>query len=355
MASSIFFPYFYLSNDTLLRHQYLYAPSILRVHPCDRPPRDDKDVKRFLSELTQIGFLENAAQEEFDSAINDRFSQVIERGFQQNRSLYLKQLGKYEKERASAKTYHLCRKKMWEELVQRLLDLGIAAMDNYDEWCFSTRMMVMTMTSCVALAHQREKRIPRCADLVEHDELAALIECFPAEDGGDSVLRRAVLEFPYFIPQNMTPMLLDRLMTLRDDFSAIAGDFQQSIMDDANDLNRSASLAELDERVKCFSERIQEIMKRLGENLKSRNESVKEVYAQYRWYLPPDQPATGLVLETPVINQDVAFTMMDVPAAPSEIERITAYPGCFIWTLESPTIARKSGGFLKRLFSFGKA
>lgn len=354
MASSIFFPYFYLSNDTLLRHQYLYAPSVVRVHPCDRPPRDNKDVKRFLSELMQVGFLENASQDEFDETINARFLQTIERGFQQNRPLYLKQLGKYEKERTSAKTFHLCRKKDWGELVQRLMDWGIASLDNYDEWCFSTRMMVMTLTSCVTLVRQRERMLPRCTDQLEYDELASLIECFPADDGSDAVLRRGILEFPYFVPQNLSSMLLDRLMTLRDDFAAITGDFQQSLIDDAKDLNQTASNAELEERIKCVGERIQEIVKRLGDTLKSRNESVKEVYAQYRWYIPPGSPLAELSFETPSVHQDLAFTTLDAPAAQTEIERTTSYPGCFIWTLENPAIIRKSGGFLKRLFSFGK-
>ncbi|MGC9326402.1 MAG: hypothetical protein ACP5I1_02095, partial [Candidatus Hinthialibacter sp.] len=183
MASTVIFPYFYFSNETLLRQHYLYMPPVVRVQPCDRPPRDNKQVKRLISDLMRVAFLENYSQDQFDAEINERFLRVVERAFQENRPLYLKHLGKYEKERMSAKTFHLCRKRLWEDLVHRLLDLGIATIDNYDEWCFSTRMMVMVMTICAALSQQRKDGLPRSTDQPEYDELACLIEGLPQDDG----------------------------------------------------------------------------------------------------------------------------------------------------------------------------
>jgi len=355
MASSIFYPYFYLSNDTLLRHQYLYTASLLRVHPCDRPPRDNKQVKRFVSELTQIGFLENGALEEFHAEIQRSFLTILERAFQLNRPLYLKMLGKYEKERASAKTFHLCRMKRWEELTRRLIELGIAASDNYEEWCFSTRMMVIIMTVYAALAQQQEKRIPRCTDSVEYEELAAFLECAPLDDGSDPALRRAILEFPYRVPKNLNEMQLDRLMTLRDAVAAIAGDFQQPIMDDAADLLRSSSLPELEERLQCIGERMQEITGKIADDFSSRNEAIETRYVQYRFYISADAPLAALPLERSFVQDGAAFSVFTLPANLAESRVVLSNPGSFVWCQETPTIARNSGGFLKRLFSFGKS
>ncbi|MBN2326883.1 MAG: hypothetical protein JXR73_06995 [Candidatus Omnitrophica bacterium] len=355
MASSVIFPYFYFSNETLLRQLYLYMPPVVRVHPCDRPPRDNKQVKRLVSDLMRVGFLENHSQNEFDAEINERFLRVVERGFQENRPLYLKHLGKYEKERASAKTFHLCRKKLWEDLVQRLLDLGIATVDNYDEWCFSTRMMVMVMTTCAALSLQRRNNLPRSTDLPEYDELACLIEGLPQDDGHDVVLRRAILEFPYVVPKYLPAMQLDRLMNLRDALKPITKQYQSILQEEASDLQQSTSLTELEERVKCIGERVQEIFSEVEGKLKSHNEALQTMYAQYRWHLPPGSPAAGLVLEEPIVKKDVTFAAIDSPASPSEIDAVMTYPGSFVWAQEAPKLLPKPNGFWKRLFSFGQS
>ncbi len=354
MASSIFFPYYYLSNDTLLRHQYLYAPTLLRVLPSDRPPRDSKHLKRFISELSQFNFLDNSFQEAFDIDVNKRFLHLVEHGFNKNTPYFVHCLGKYEKELASTKTFHLCRYKVWQELVERLVELRIAEIDPYEEWCFSTRKMVISLNTCLTISQQEKQGIPRCTDSIEHEELATLIECSPCDNDEDVLIPRAILEFPYYAPQNLGAMQLERMQTIRESLSDDAKSFQNLILDNSLEIQKAASKADFSDKMRCFHNQLQEINGRIYEKLQSHNEQIQMVYAQYRWYIPQDSYLSEIVLDDPVSLKDVSCSIINAPINPNNLERILSYPGSYIWTQESPALVKKSGGILKRLFSFGK-
>jgi hypothetical protein len=354
MAPSIFFPYYYLSNDTLLRHQYLYAPTLLRVLPSDRPPRDSKHLKRIISELSQFNFLDNASQVEFDLDVNQRFMHLVEYGFDKNNPNYVHCLGKYEKELASAKTFHLCRNKVWQELVERLVELRIAEVDRYGEWCFSTRKMVISFNTCLTISQQEKQGMPRCTDSIEHEELATLIECSPCDNDDDVLIQRAILEFPYYVPKNLAAMQLERMQTIRESLADDAKSFQNLITENSLEIQKSESKADFSDRIRHFHNQLHEINGRIYKKLQSHNEQIAIQYAQYRWYIPQDSCLSEIQLDDPVSVKDVSCSIINAPVVPNNAERILSYPGAYIWVQESPSLVVKTGGIFKRLFSFGK-
>ncbi len=355
MDSCIFFPHFYLTNDTVLRHQYLYLSSLCRIHTSDRPPRDSKELKRFLSELTQFGFLDQWIPEEARPETGRRFLQVVEHGFRDQLPEYIHLLGKHEKERTAAKTFHLCRVNQWPEVAQRLVELGIAKIDRYNEWCFSTRRMVMTLTTCLAVERQAALQIPRSTDDPGHDELAMLIEGLPAGDDTGRTVWRAVLEFPYFIPQKLGDISLDRLQNLREEIAPHARFYQETLPESARGLGQADSPDALEAAFQDFTNRLHEAAAAIQDRLKVFNLQPQRMYGQYRWYIPPGSPLESLPAENTPSARDMALLLQPWQVSPVEVEAITRYPGCFVWSLASP--ARNPGGWgrvvsgwLKRLW-----
>jgi len=336
MDSCIFFPHFYLTNDTVLRHQYLYLPSLCRIHTSDRPPRDSKELKRFLSEMAQYGFLENWIPEAADSETVRRFLRVIEHGFCDGIPEYIRQLGKYEKERTSAKTFHLGRVDQWPEVARRLVELGIAKIDRYNEWCFSTRKMVMTLTTCLALRQQTVRQAPRCTDNPEHDELAMLIECLPPGGDAGRPVWRAVLEFPYAIPQNLGDLSLDRLQNLREEIAPFTRFYWDSLPDLAGGIGRADSSAALEEAFRAVAGRVQESLETIQDRLKVFNIISTRGYGQYRWFIPPDSAFESVPLEEAYAAKEVRMTLAPRRCAPEDLDGLTRYPGCYVWSLSAP-------------------
>lgn len=355
MDSCIYFPHFYLTNDTVLRHQYLYLPSLCRIHTSSRPPRDSKELKRFLSELSQFGFLHQWFPEEARPETGRRFLQVVEHGFRDHLPEYIRLLGKYEKERTSAKTFHLCQVNQWPEAAQRLADLGIAKIDRYHEWCFSTRRMVMTLTTCLAIERQAALQIPRCTDNPEYDELAMLIEGLPPGKDTGRTVWRAVLEFPYFIPQNLGDLSLDRLQTLREEIASYTRFYQEALPESARQLGQADSPAAREAAFHALAGRLNETAAGIQDRLKVFNVLPRRVYGQYRWYISPGGPLESVSVESAAPVRDVSWLLQPWPVSPEEVESITRYPGCYVWSLAAPAqntggLGKAVSGWLKQLW-----
>ncbi|MGC9329415.1 MAG: hypothetical protein ACP5I1_17405, partial [Candidatus Hinthialibacter sp.] len=161
-----------------------------------------------------------------------------------------------------------------------------------------------------------------------------------------------ILEFPYVVPKYLPAMQLDRLMNLRDSLKPITKQFQSILQEEASNLQQSASLTELEEKVKTVGERIQKIFADVEGKLKTHNEAIQTCYAQYRWYLPPDSPAAGLLLQEPIVNKHITFATIDSPASPSELDAVMTYPGAIVWAQETQKLVPKPNGFWKRIFMF---
>lgn len=348
MTTNIFFPYFYLSNDILLRHQYIYAKSLARVLPSDRPPRDSKPIKRCISELNQLDFFQHIIPPERIDWISRRFLTVIEYWYDRQLPDYLRLIGKYEKERTSAKTFHFCRVGVWPELVQRLLDLEIATVDHYNEWCFSTRKMVMIFNICIALYYQHRDRSYRCTDDIEQEQLATLIECLPSGSSDDTDTLRAVLEFSYPIPQHILSFQTERLQTLRDNIEPLAGRLAETILDTVSRINHQPTLADIPAVLKQQADAIESVTQSLQVKFQSHNESCRRFYAQYHWYLDQPEWKAEQKPQDPISSNQCSFAIRLLPVAPSEKERIFKYPGCYLWAQESSHWIKKQG-FLQSL------
>ncbi|RJP18289.1 MAG: hypothetical protein C4527_29260 [Candidatus Omnitrophota bacterium] len=348
MDTSIFFPHFYLPNEIFIRHQFLYIPNLLRMQPSDRKPKDSKGVKQFIADTD---FPVDLIPAETAESVANRFMTVIERSYCESRELYIRRLGKYDKERASTKTFHLCRAPLWPEVVRCLEELGLANVDSSGTWCFSTRQMVMTWNTCLAIENQRQRRIARCTDEPEYDELAALIECLPRGDGNDATASRAVLEFPYVYPENILTLDAATLQILRNSMQMLSASFRKALIDNAGKLETLATTAEIKAQFKKIHADLTEITKWMAQILKEEGQKTARAYGHYRWYINSDSPLAGMGAFQPLLGKNLALSAQIIPLSPDEMARIPTYPGCFLWTR---TTANSEMGIGKRISNLFK-
>ncbi len=347
MQTSIFFPYFYLPNEIFLRHQYLYSNKLLRIHPSDRKPRDSREVKRFISES---GFPEDLILNEEREDVSNRFITMIEKTYTENRDVYIQQLGKYDKERASAKTFHLCRPDIWPKVVQTLLDKGLANMEKSGSWCLSTRKMVMAWTICQTLYFQKDFNVPRCTDDVVYDDLAVLAECLP-DGSGDEVIDRAVLEFPYVYPDKILDKSLDQLESIKRQMMSFTETFQPVLLEEIQNIEKLKSMPEVKNQLKDIHFKLKEPLNKISEIMKKNGEKVAWAYGQIRWYLSYDSSLSEFTTFSPVKIKNLSLNKVPVPISQNEKERVQQYPGCFLWTMDSSSSGK--GFFQKMANLFG--
>jgi len=348
MTESIYFPHFYLANDVLLRHQYLYSSRLMRIHSSDRPPRDVKLVKSTVANLSSAGFLKDFIPMERSEWAAERFIKTLERAYKENREEYIRRMGKFMKERASTKTYHLCRLKIWPDAAACAMELGMAVPDSGEIWCFGTRQMVMTLITCLTLEQQALRRLPRCADAPEFDELAELLELFPS-DGSENIVR-ALLEFPYIVPQSILSLSWVELQARKTALAPHSGALYETIQETEDALNAAKTQEEIGERVREFHEKITAFNRQAAQVLRSLGDQPTVYYRQYRWYPAETSVLSQTALPAPVVAKDVALGSKFLPAAKEEAARARSYPGCLVCALEKPTIERGLGWKLKNWF-----
>lgn len=353
MEASIYFPHFYLANDTLLRHRYLYADSIERIFPTGRQIRDNKVCRPFVTALTETGFIHNVQQNDFDETVNARFIQLVERGFKSNLPEYLHYLGKYEKERASAKTFPMCRYNGWPDVTALLTELNLAKTDSLQEWLYSTRTLTIAFTTIHATIYQQTRQASRCSDEPSFDGIASLIERMPNDDGNDETTVRARLEFPYSVPANLPDLPLERLQTIRNELLPVRESYREPLLQTAQKLGQASNRQELNETLRAFQGSIRENMTSVENCLIVLGEKPVTRYGQYRWYTPENSFVGALDSDSPWMAKDVSLSVENLTADPTRIESLPFTPGCYIWTLESPTVQAKFSlsGLFKKWFS----
>ncbi len=352
MTDLIFYPHFYLANEISWRHHFLYFPKLFRQLPSDRPPRDSKQVKPFVKSMNKNGFVEDIVPPNADEEVTRRFIQTLERAFQQDRALYIKQMGKYGKERTATKTFHLCRMKMWPELTAKAIELGTAVTDNYDEWCFGTRQMVLTLNTCLTIHQQAERQAIRCTDNFNFDNLAELLECLPAGNEEDETIQRAVLEFPYTVPQNLLSMNEDALLQARNRIYPTGSTLIKILMDTVEAINQCTNLKELRGQLDSFNGAITKLNQDIGKIIKAVKSQTYTFYMQYRWYPYSECVLSKGSMEKPLVVKKAALHTYPLSISKEETSHVGNYPGCLISTLEKPVFERglsqKLIGFLKR-------
>ncbi len=350
MNEFILFPYFYFANEVLLRHQLLYATRVFRVHPSDRPPRDSKGVKPFIKKMEENAFLENLVLHEKDDWISQRFVTTLERAYRENLDEYIQCMGKYGKERASTKTFHLCRIKTWPELTQFAMELGTAVKDHYDEWCFATRQMVLTLTTCHALQRQREKQQLRCTDALEFDELAVLLETLPSGLQSDKKITRAVLEFPYMVPKGHDTATLDELQSWREALLPRMDPFWEALLECVQELNQLKDSTSMSSKLQSFHQILSSQQQEIKQIIKDQGDSSQTFYMHYRWYPPQESVLSNRGIKPLTVCKDVALGIEPRRAGEGEIDSLYDSPGCLIAALEQPVYERGFGQKISRFF-----
>lgn len=352
MTDLIFYPHFYLANEILWRHHFLYFPKLFRQLPSDRPPRDSKQVKPFVKSMNKNGFVEDIIPQNASEEVTRRFIQTLERAYKQDMDLYIKQMGKYGKERTATKTFHLCRMKMWPALTAKAIELGTAVTDNYDEWCFGTRQMVLTLNTCLTINQQAERHAIRCTDNFNFDHLAQLLECLPAGNEEDDTIQRAVLEFPYTVPQNLLSMNEDTLLQAREQINPTASPLIKILMDTVEALNQCENMKEIRAQLDAFNVAITKLNQDIGKIIKAGIGQTSTFFMQYRWYPQSEGVLSSGSMEKPLVVKKAALQTHPLSISKEEISYVRNYPGCLISTLEKPVFERGLGqkliGFLKR-------
>ncbi len=344
MFKTLFFPHFYLPNDLFLRQQFLCGNHLLRVHPSDRKPRDSKPVKNFIAET---GFPEDIIPAEKIEAVSDRFIWTIERAYRANQDQYIRIIGKYDKERASTKTFHFCRADMWPEVVRCLEEFGLGKVDQAGMWCFSTRKMVMTWTTCLALEYQRKLQLSRCTDDPEYDDLASMIECFPDHESVKDSVYRVILDFPYISLKDLGDLKLDRLKELRfhlqSEFSAFHEELNQ-----VKKVESFNSFQSIKEDLKQINDRLCLISRKISDSLKK--EGMKPVwnYGQYRWYVTEMHSPDATILSNPVSIKKMTLRIDSMPVANEMRESVINSEASLIWGITS---VNTNQGLIGRIFN----
>lgn len=373
--AAVFFPHFYLSNEIFLRHQYLYAPSLLRALPSDRPPQDSKPVKKTLADLKSLGFVDTLIPTEKSAWVYERYRAVLQRAYADERELYIRHMGKYGKERTASKTFHLCRVKVWPEVVTLLLEMDFATLDSIAggskvdfqrldeirallaqggeipaEWCFSTRQMVIAFLTCLTLDYQRSHNLPRATDDPLFDELACMIECLPQGSSEDLEAQRAVLEFAYPVPRSILEAPLETLSAWRTETQDLAEELILQVRDAAESLSVIASMSEIAAILRILNGKLKNLYPEIRGVWEKQGIETEIHYAQYRWYLPLNSVLRAGTLPKPATSGDVGLGVLIQPISPTEEDAVRAYPGCFIWTRETASLGQNSGmkGLLKK-------
>lgn len=345
MEQSLFFPHFYLANDTLFRHAFLHTNSMIRVHPCDRPGRDSKPVKQFLRALQ---YTEDYMPTEFNEDTSLRTCHAVKQAYESKNTTYIDIIGKHEKQRTSAKTFHLCRVKVWPDVSRTMVDLSLAKNDDYDEWCFGTRRMVMIFTTNHTLDRQRSLTIPRCTDDVEFDELAQLLECLPLGNESDTTITRGAFEFPYVVPKTISEMDVETLQSFGKSFRSQASGLFPLVNQAVKSLEPCTDPHSLNQAFGEIQKAFQEFRSAQEQVIKSKGLKPETRYAQYRWYVSAGTPLDSLAISEPEGSKGFSLTTHKLPISASNQQSVRCYPGCYVWAIEKPRIG--AGGFLQRLF-----
>lgn len=341
--NSLFFPHFYISNDVLIRHQFLMADTMLRILSSDRPTRDSKEVKDLMSALS---FPENRVVEDCSVQAVQRFITILEEAYQKDNPFYFPALQKFGVERTATKTFHFSRINELVPAVEKMQELGFAKPDHAGSWCMSAPKMVQMFVTCATLEYQKQLNIPRCTDLIEHDELASVIEALPQKDTPQQVVTRAVLNFKYIMPDGMENMDAVRLIGIKKSLHPFASKYELLAKQAASALDLVTSTSEIKHVLEDILKPIGEINQSINSQLKSLGVKAREFRGQYRWYAQQNSALSTLVETNPVSSQHGSIEAFPITASQNSISEITSYPGCFVWTLE-PADAGK--GLMNRL------
>lgn len=369
MQSAVFFPHFYIPSETFIRHQMLYTPNLKRMQASDRLPQDSKSVKKLIKALISDELFEPIIPQERDDRVARKVQFVLKKAFEAEEELYIKHLGKYGKERTSTKTFHMCRVKVWEDLVKFLIKMDLATLDsiaagshvdfdklreiqeNIDhielkaEWCFSTRTVIQTFCTALTIEYQKEHQIPRTTDHPQYDRLAALIEGEPVFDGTDKMINRAVFEFSYPIPQDIEEIEYEKLKELREQLLPITLPFVECIENGAKSLEVAPGQKEADPIMQNIQTDCRKHQQKLRQVIQNAGFKAKTNYGQIRWYPAKGSGLDSAILPSPHCTGILGLKVESLPVAKSMKETIRNTPECWVWSMEQPVMEQTSGVF----------
>ena len=93
-----------------------------------------------------------------------------------------------------------------------------------------------------------------------------------------------------------------------------------------------------------LTNRLHEAAAAIQDRLKVFNLQPQRMYGQYRWYIPPGSPLESLPAENTPSARDMALLLQPWQVSPVEVEAITRYPGCFVWSLHQRGIRAAGAG-----------
>ncbi len=376
MQATILFPHFYMTNENYIRHQLLCSDALYRLQPSDRVPPDSKPVKKFIKSLDPEFFIPLVPTERIDGVVY-RVQTALEKAFTEEQEFYVQHIGKYGKERTSSKTFHICRVKVWEDLVKYLVKKDLATLDNIAagsavdferlkqiqenieneelkaEWCFSTRMVIQTFCSALALEFQRAIGLPRGADDPLYDQLACLVECLPMFDGMDKMINRAILEFPYPVPANLNQMEMDEILHLRSEVLPIAKKLTACIEDGAKSLETACSSKEANPVMTNVQDCHKELTQQIRKSFQSRGMKVQTCYGQYRWYPSKGSGLDSASMTAPHCTGSLTLKLVSCHVARQRKDSLYETTPCWIWAQNKPAFEQDSvlTRFMRKWFS----
>ncbi len=324
------FPHFYLSNDTLVRHQYLYTESLERLLSSDRPTRDDKQVKQLIAALQ---YPENRVVQHQDKAIQ-RFINVLQEAYEKKNENYFPVLQKFGVERTATKTFHFSRLSELEPAVEKMQALGFAKPDLSGSWCMSTPKMVQLFVTCATVEYQQDQQLPRCTDHPEHDRLATVIEALHQSGSGEKQLTRLILEYPYFVPKEWNLMTSDELLLIREKLLSLTEQYTRQILEAASQLTSIQDSNRIKPVFNASVKKVQDHNQAIQTAIKDNQYTPEEFRMQYRFYAQPKSSFPSWKNQTPISTNKTALHYQTVPASVDTFESLHSYPGCFVWTLE---------------------
>jgi hypothetical protein len=340
--NSLLFPHFYLSNDHLIRHQYLMMDTVLRILSSDRPTRDDKEVKQLIND---IEFPESRVVQDVEEKAAARFLTVLHEAYENKNEHYFPALQKFGVERTATKTFHFSRMVELVSAVEKIQALGFAKPDRAGSWCMSAPKMVQLYVTCATVEYQKLKEIPRSTDAEEHDEFAAVIETLPQSGKPQEKIKRAIVNFKYFMPDGLESMDSSTLKKVRDSLKPHLTKYSGMAMK-AADLLDEASGTDCKKALNDALAPIADLNQAVNTHISTLGYKPKEFRGQYRWYAKPGSVVSGLSEPDEVIHQQGSIRIVEKTAAAESIHELTQYPGCFVWTLDP---ANTGKGLLSRL------
>lgn len=341
--NSLLFPHFYLSNSHLIRHQYFMTDAMLRIVSSDRPTRDDKEVKQLMKD---IDFPESRVVQEVEEKAVKRFLTVLHEAYEKNNDYYFPALQKFGVERTATKTFHFSRITELVPAVEKMQALGFAKPDRAGSWCMSAPKMVQLYVTCATVEYQQIKEIPRCTDAEEHDELATVIETLPQTGQPQETVKRAVLNFKYYMPDGLESMDASSLLKISESLKPHLSKYTETAIQAARILDETASGSDSKKTLGDALAPIADVNQAVNTHISTLGYKPKEFRGQYRWYAKPGSDVSGLTQADSISHQQGSLTVEEKPASSALISEIAQYPGCFVWTLE-PADAGK--GLLSRL------